>query len=94
VTLLAMPRKPVAWHEAVQQGQWARQETRFALFASQTIRAMRERRQEPVAVLGGAFTAMHPAMDGLMWGVEGMLRTFRRVQDVVSPTGIEPVFRA
>lgn len=51
LTLFPLPRAPQAWLAALDDGRVAQQEIRFQVFASNTLRQLRERGETPVAVL-------------------------------------------
>ncbi|GAB3266361.1 hypothetical protein [Chitinimonas naiadis] len=51
MTLFPLPRSPQAWLAALDDGRVAQQEIRFQVFASNTLRKLREAGETPVAVL-------------------------------------------
>ncbi|PHV13151.1 hypothetical protein [Chitinimonas sp. BJB300] len=51
MTLFPLPRAPQAWLAALDDGRVAQQEIRFQVFASNTLRKLRETGETPVAVL-------------------------------------------
>ncbi|MGQ5523245.1 hypothetical protein ACUHMQ_08290 [Chitinimonas sp. PSY-7] len=51
MTLFPLPRAPQAWLAALDDGRIAQQEIRFQVFASNTLRKLRETGETPVAVL-------------------------------------------
>ncbi|MEI7968941.1 MAG: hypothetical protein WCJ69_08135 [Betaproteobacteria bacterium] len=54
VSLLALPRAPMAWFAALAEGFFAREEIAFSLFATSAIRRLRSETGDPVATLSAA----------------------------------------
>lgn len=51
LSLLALPRSPMPWYAALNEGRFAREETAFQLFATGAIRRIRSETGDPIARL-------------------------------------------